>query len=69
LPTFIFRPNLEELQKELSDLGATHVVTEQFCRTPEMTQLMKVIIINTLNYMSVSKLFARKKKETDQLIH
>ncbi|KAK3742990.1 hypothetical protein QZH41_015620, partial [Actinostola sp. cb2023] len=35
------RPNLEDLQKELTTLGATHVVTEEFCRTPEMTQLMK----------------------------
>ncbi|XP_031550614.1 enoyl-[acyl-carrier-protein] reductase, mitochondrial-like [Actinia tenebrosa] len=35
------RPNLEELQKELTGLGATHVVTEEFCRTPDMTKLLK----------------------------
>ncbi|XP_001639469.2 enoyl-[acyl-carrier-protein] reductase, mitochondrial isoform X2 [Nematostella vectensis] len=35
------RPNLDVMVKELTDLGATHVVTEDFCRTPEMANFMK----------------------------
>lgn len=37
------RPNLDELVKELEDLGATHVVTDEFVRTSEMKSLMKTL--------------------------
>lgn len=36
-----FRPDIDQLVKTLKDLGATHVVTDEFVRTPEMQELMK----------------------------
>lgn len=35
------RPNLEEMKGILHSLGATHVVTEDFARTPAMRDLLK----------------------------
>lgn len=35
------RPDLENLVSALKSLGATHVVTEEYCRTPEMKELIK----------------------------
>ncbi|GAB1607758.1 enoyl-[acyl-carrier-protein] reductase, mitochondrial-like [Argonauta hians] len=37
------RPDIDQLTAELKSMGATHVVTEEFCRTPEMKSLMKNI--------------------------
>lgn len=34
------RPDLESLKSHLNQLGATHVVTEEFVRTPEMKELI-----------------------------
>ncbi|XP_014768198.1 enoyl-[acyl-carrier-protein] reductase, mitochondrial [Octopus bimaculoides] len=35
------RPDIDVLTTDLKSLGATHVVTEEFCRTPDMKALMK----------------------------
>ena len=35
------RPNVEALVHTLTDLGATHVVTDEFVRTPQMKELMQ----------------------------
>ncbi|XP_045195674.2 enoyl-[acyl-carrier-protein] reductase, mitochondrial-like [Mercenaria mercenaria] len=35
------RDNLDDLVEQLKQLGATHVVTEEFSRTPEMKELIK----------------------------
>lgn len=37
------RPNLGDLMKEMEKLGATHVVTDDFVKTPEMKSLMKTL--------------------------
>ena len=35
------RPNIDELRHNLVELGATHVITDEFVRKPEMKQFMK----------------------------
>lgn len=35
------RPDIDQLVKMLKDLGASHVITDEFVRTPEMQELMK----------------------------
>jgi trans-2-enoyl-CoA reductase len=35
------RPDLDRLEKSLKSLGANHVLTEEFCRTPDMKSFMK----------------------------
>lgn len=37
------RENLDELVEQLKQLGATHVVTEEYSRTPEMKELIKSV--------------------------
>jgi len=37
------RPNLDELVKTLTDLGATHVVTDEYLRTPDMQAMLKML--------------------------
>lgn len=37
------RPEIENLKTQLKDIGATHVVTEEFCRTPAMRELLKSV--------------------------
>lgn len=39
--TKLFRPNLDELEKELKDLGATHVVTDEELGTLDTRKLIK----------------------------
>ncbi|XP_076445413.1 enoyl-[acyl-carrier-protein] reductase, mitochondrial-like [Babylonia areolata] len=35
------RPDFQDLEKSLKSLGADHVITDEFCRSPEMKDFMK----------------------------
>ena len=48
------RPNLDEMKNYLMGLGATEVVTEEFCGSHEMSAL--VAVINFSVYISVFRI-------------
>lgn len=58
-----FRPDLQQLSDRLTALGATHVITDETLRRPEMKELFKVSLSMCLKHSSPTSIFALSVSE------